>query len=91
MHFYEGEDWKNWNEGPKGPDGTRKGGMRDWLVSNQNRKDGAKLGSWDPEGGYFGSSCGRLGTTAVSLLTLEVYYRHLPLYKRGAVKILEDK
>ncbi len=94
MHFYEGEDWKNWNEGPK-VDGVRKGGMRDWLVSNQNRKDGEKLGSWDPEGGSFGSNCGRLGTTAIALLTLEVYYRHLPLYKRGAdggaVKILEDK
>ncbi len=91
MHFYEGEDWKNWNEGPKGPDGTRKGGMRDWLVGEQVKKDGEKPGSWDAEGGTFGSSCGRLGTTAVSLLTLEVYYRHLPLYKRGAVKILEDK
>ncbi|MBN9120219.1 MAG: hypothetical protein J0I06_13835 [Planctomycetes bacterium] len=95
VHFYEGEDWKNWNEGPKGADGTRKGGMRDWLVGEQIRKDGANLGSWDPEGGWFGSECGRLGTTAMVLLTLEVYYRHLPLYKRGAdgngVKILEDK
>lgn len=95
VHFYEGEDWKNWNEGPKGADGVRKGGMRDWLVGEQNRKDGANLGSWDPEGGWFGSSCGRLGTTAMCLLTLEVYYRHLPLYKRGAdgnaIKILEDK
>jgi hypothetical protein len=95
VHFYEGEDWKNWNEGIKGADGTRKGGMRDWLVKSQNKKDGANLGSWDPEGGFFGTSCGRVGTTAMCLLTLEVYYRHLPLYKRGAdgnaVKILEDK
>jgi hypothetical protein len=95
VHFYEGEDWKNWNEGPKQADGTRKGGMRDWLVGAQIRKDGANLGSWDPEGGWFGTSCGRVGTTAMVLLTLEVYYRHLPLYKRGAdgnaVKILEDK
>ena len=95
VHFYEGEDWKNWNEGPKQADGTRKGGMRDWLVTAQNRKDGANLGSWDPEAGWFGTSCGRVGTTAMCLLTLEVYYRHLPLYKRGAdgnaVKILEDK
>ena len=95
VHFYEGEDWKNWNEGPKGADGVRKGGMRDWLVGEQNRKDGANLGSWDPEAGFFGSECGRVGTTAMCLLTLEVYYRHLPLYKRGAdgnaVKILEDK
>jgi hypothetical protein len=95
VHFYEGEDWKNWNEGPKDANGIRKGGMRDWLVGEQNRKDGANLGSWDPEAGWFGTSCGRLGTTAMCVLTLEVYYRHLPLYKRGAdgnaVKILEDK
>jgi hypothetical protein len=94
VHFYEGEDWKNWNEG-KLVDGTRKGGMRDWLIAQQRKKDGAELGSWDPEGGWFGTQCGRLGTTAMCLLTLEVYYRHLPLYKRGAdgnaVKILEDK
>ncbi len=96
VHFYEGEDWKNWNEGPKQADGQRKGGMRDWLVGSQLKKtdDAAKLGSWDPEAGWFGSSCGRLGTTAMCILTLEVYYRHLPLYKRGAdgqaVKILED-
>jgi hypothetical protein len=25
---------------------------------------------------------GRLGATSLSLLTLEVYYRHLPLYRR---------
>jgi len=95
VHFYEGEDWKNWNLGPKGADGQRKGGMRDWLVEQQVKKDGKDHGSWDPEGGFFGTSCGRVGTTCMCLLTLEVYYRHLPLYKRGAdgnaVKILEDK
>jgi hypothetical protein len=95
VHFYEGEDWKNWNEGPKDEKGNRKGGMRDWLVNTQVKKaDSAANGSWDPEQGWFGTSCGRLGTTAMVLLTLEVYYRHLPLYKRGAngdVRILEDK
>lgn len=94
-HFYEGEDWKTWNEGPKDDKGNRKGGMRDWLVTTQIKNgDTSKSGSWDPEGGWFGTSCGRLGTTAMCLLTLEVYYRHLPLYKRSAngdVKILEDK
>lgn len=97
VHFSEGEDWKTWNEGPKQENGTRKGGMRDWLVKAQQHKEGANLGSWDPEGGggWIGTNCGRLGTTAMCLLTLEVYYRHLPLYKRSAdgnaVKILEDK
>jgi hypothetical protein len=91
---YEGEDWKNWNEGPKGADGIRKNGMRDLLTGSQNRKDGPTLGSWDPESA-FGKRYGRLGTTALNVLTLEVYYRYLPLYKRGAdgnaVKIIEDK
>ena len=36
VHFFEGEEWKTWNEGPKGADGTRTGGMRDWLVGIQN-------------------------------------------------------
>jgi hypothetical protein len=95
-HFYEGEDWKTWNEGPKQADGSRKGGMRDWLVGTQVRKGGEdpKHGSWDPEAGWFGTGCGRLGTTAMCLLTLEVYYRHLPLYKRGGngqdIKIIDD-
>jgi hypothetical protein len=93
VHFFEGDEWREWNEGPKGADGKRLGGMRDWLVGLQIKKDGANQGSWDPEGGWIGRSCGRLGTTAMSLLTLEVYYRHLPLYKRGqnmeANKILE--
>ena len=68
--------------GAKQPDGTRKGGMRDWLVELQNKKDGANKGSWDPEGGWIGRSCGRVGTTAMCILTLEVYYRYLPLRKR---------
>lgn len=95
VHFFEGEEWKDWNEGPKGPDGVRRGGMRDWLIELQDKKDGPNQGSWDPrlESHWIGSHCGRLGTTALAVLTLEVYYRHLPLYKRGqndeALKILE--
>ncbi|AWM41366.1 hypothetical protein GobsT_76000 [Gemmata obscuriglobus] len=83
VHFCEGDDWKTWNEGPRQADGTRKGGMRDWLVQTQIRAD-TNAGSWDIEDGWIGRGCGRLGTTCMCLLTLEVYYRHLPLYKRGA-------
>jgi hypothetical protein len=45
-------------------------------------------GSWDPQGDFYGDSWGRVGQTALSVLTLEVYYRHLPLYTRemGAAK-----
>jgi hypothetical protein len=73
VHFYDGPDWhKFWN--PK---------MRDLLVELQNKGGDENLrGSWEKDSGFIGSQCGRLGTTALALLTLEVYYRHLPLYKR---------
>ena len=74
IHFYEGPDWhKFWN--PK---------MRDLLVELQRKGDASINGSWDKDGGFIGQQCGRLGTTALALLTLEVYYRHLPLYKRDS-------
>jgi len=82
VHFFEGDEWKTWNEGPL-VNGKREGGMRDWLISLQVRKDGTpNHGSWDADAAHIGRACGRLGTTCMVLLTLEVYYRHLPLYKR---------
>jgi hypothetical protein len=72
VHFYDGPDWhKFWN--PK---------MRDMLIELQRKGDESINGSWDKDQGFIGSACGRLGTTCLALLTLEVYYRHLPLYKR---------
>jgi len=80
VHFYEGPDWhKFWN--PK---------MRDMLIDMQDKGgDDAKNGSWEKDQGFIGSSCGRLGTTCLALLTLEVYYRHLPLYKRDSGGLAE--
>jgi hypothetical protein len=69
-----GENWKGWNEGPKQADGTRKGGVRSAIIASQVRKGGPPLGSWEPEG-EFGKRYGRLGTTALNVLTLEVYFR----------------
>ncbi len=81
IHRTGGDDWATWNEGPKDDTGARKGGMRDWLIGQQI-KDGANAGSWAPETGWFGTEyCGRLGTTAVCVLHLEVYYRHVPSEK----------
>jgi hypothetical protein len=73
LHFYEGPEWhKEWN--PK---------MRDLLVKLQVPEgSGDKAGSWDADAVWIGPHCGRVGQTCMSLLTLEVYYRHLPLYKR---------
>ena len=81
MHFHEGDVWhKEWN--PK---------MRDMLLKLQtNGKNNDKIdGSWDPDKSMIGSSCGRLGTTCLATLTLEVYYRHLPLYKRDTAGLKE--
>jgi hypothetical protein len=51
--------------------------MPDWLISIQNRTR-TDRGSWSCDSGHIGRDCGRLGTTCVCLLTLEVYYRYTP-------------
>jgi hypothetical protein len=84
VRHFGGDEWKTWNEGPKKGDGTRSGGMRDYLIDLQITKEGEDKGSWDPDQHILGKSCGRLGTTAMCLLTLEVYYRYLPLNRLGA-------
>ncbi len=62
--------------GPKGDQWNRE--IRETLVKAQ-RRDGPFAGSWDPRSrwGQFG---GRVYSTAVAALTLEVYYRYLPFY-----------
>ncbi|MHC4916101.1 MAG: prenyltransferase/squalene oxidase repeat-containing protein [Planctomycetota bacterium] len=65
-----GERWNKWNEAQKKV-----------LLDNQ-RKGGPEDGSWDPKcyyGHHFG---GRAYNTALGALTLEVYYRYLPLYAK---------
>jgi hypothetical protein len=65
-----GDAWKEWN--PK---------CRDLLVRWQDKGDRnpAHTGSWDPRGAYQLQQAGRVGVTALALLTLEVYYRNLPV------------
>jgi len=75
FHHMGGDAWDYWND-PKGSTG-----MRDVLVKRQDND-----GSWDPRGDGFGSHGGRVMQTSLSLLTLEVYYRHLPLYQRVDTK-----
>ena len=53
------------------------------LLINSQVASGPHAGSWDPQGrvpdrwGYVG---GRIYVTTMNLLSLEVYYRHLPIY-----------
>ncbi|MFL5341592.1 MAG: prenyltransferase/squalene oxidase repeat-containing protein [Gemmataceae bacterium] len=49
--------------------------VRDMLVGLQIH-DGDHKGSWDPQTDIIGRATGRLGTTCLALLSLEVYYRY---------------
>jgi hypothetical protein len=75
MHHMGGESFEFWN--PK---------MRDLLIKGQDQGKDQKhpwhKGSWDPGADVHGKVGGRIMITSLSLLTLEVYYRHLPLYRR---------
>lgn len=70
MYQLQGVYWARWNEA-----------LQARLVATQLTK-GPAAGSWDPDpiwGGYGG----RVYSTALSALCLEVYYRYLPLYLHG--------
>ncbi len=56
--------------------------MRQLIPEKQERR-GPQRGSWDPRGDAWGSrGGGRLFVTCLSIYMLEVYYRHLPLYRQ---------
>jgi hypothetical protein len=74
MHHFGGQEWKKWNDQ-----------MREVLVKTQIKTGKAEdAGAWSAKGDPYGNSGSRLMITSLSLLTLEVYYRHLPLYYRDA-------
>jgi len=61
--------------------------FRDPLIEAQEKaqSDPAKRyikGSWDPARDRWGSRAGRVYSTAMALLSLEVQYRFIALYKR---------
>ena len=77
LHNYGGTEWDTWNRA-----------MRKLLITTQIRdQTRCANGSWDPDQpakDQWGSQGGRLMTTALACLTLEVYYRYLPLFKLDA-------
>jgi hypothetical protein len=78
MHQYGGQMWTDWNKV-----------MRDRLVSTQRKKGHAK-GSWDLTDPH-GATGGRLYQTCLSIMTLEVYYRHMPLYEQRNLDVAGEK
>ena len=75
MFHMGGEYWSAWNEK-----------LHPLLTSSQV-KDGDLAGSWNPVTPIpdrWGSFGGRLYVTTMNLLSLEVFYRHLPLYEDTA-------
>ena len=53
--------------------------------TSSQEKRGHEAGSWAPRGG-FAHRGGRLYMTSLAVCTLEVYYRHLPLYRPAALE-----
>ncbi len=70
LHHFGGPMWKEWNST-----------MRDLLVKTQDTR-GKNAGSWSASDFEYGGSGGRIYVTSLAVCTLEVYYRHLPLFKQ---------
>ena len=71
LHHAQHESWEDWNKQ-----------MRDYLVKTQEIV-GHQAGSWNFRDQY-GAVGGRLYTTAMAAMTLEVYYRYTPLFAATA-------
>ncbi len=67
LYQHQGSTWQDWNKS-----------LKDVLPRVQE-KTGSNAGSWDPSRGLAGNG-GRITSTALATLSLEVYYRILPIY-----------
>jgi hypothetical protein len=75
MFHMRGEYWQRWNDQ-----------LHELLTSSQERV-GPLAGSWDPWSPLpdrWAPHAGRIYVTTMNLLSLEVYYRHLPIYEDTA-------
>jgi hypothetical protein len=71
MYQLQGEHWRRWNDAL----------TRQLLATQSSVGEGA--GSWEPND-VWGGYGGRVYSTALAALCLEVYYRYLPLYVEAA-------
>ncbi|MBL8825557.1 MAG: terpene cyclase/mutase family protein [Planctomycetaceae bacterium] len=73
LHHFGGPLWITWNEK-----------LREFLVKTQS-STGHENGSWQFEDEHeSGTKGGRLYNTCMAIMTLEVYYRYLPIYNDDA-------
>ena len=75
MFHMGGEQWQRWNQA-----------LHPMLTKSQ-LQEGPLAGSWDPQipvPDRWGAYGGRLYVTTMNLLSLEVFYRHLPIYEDTA-------
>ncbi len=69
MYQLQGDGWQRWNTA-----------VATQLVGLQS-KEGPRAGSWDPDSAWGGYG-GRVYSTALGAMCLEVYYRFLPIYRK---------
>ena len=65
----KGPQWNRYNEA-----------LRDPLIAGQARQ-GHEQGSWTI--GQHAGAGGRIYSTSLACMCLEVYYRHMPIYRKG--------
>ena len=76
MHHVEGDVWISWNKR-----------MKELILTSQSNKD-HEAGSWHAgfDKGHAAEAAGRLYSTSLATMILEVYYRHLPIYRTQSVE-----
>jgi hypothetical protein len=70
MFHAGGPQWDRWNQQ-----------LQAALLPLQRRESSGLDGSWDPDP-VWGGHGGRVYATAMAAMTLEVYYRHLPMHRQ---------
>jgi hypothetical protein len=68
LYHAGGKEWSDWS-------------LAVSVVVAKQRKDGAHAGSWDPERDAWGTTYGRVYTTALAILIMETYYRYTRLVR----------
>jgi len=72
-----GQPWKTWNKH-----------LQSTLLLQQ-RRGGCLDGSWDPPNNFWAAVGGRLYSTTLNILNLQIYYRYLPINSGGALPTVD--